>query len=106
MSVRPTIGRWLADDSRTCLKLPEQGAGLGVDRLEPAFHVAVEHASTGSRQGAAPARKLLFYLPNRLAGENVPGRVHTHVATWAWRHANFGADVGCTSDVAGRRGFE
>src|SRR4051812_36270125 len=106
MSVRSTIGRWLANDPRARLELPEQGAGLSVDRFEPAFHVAVEHDSTSGRQGTAPDRKLLLDLPNRLTRENVPGREHAHVATWAWRHANFGADIRCSCDVAGCLGFE
>src|SRR2546426_5094297 len=53
LAVRPEVGHRVADDARRALEPPQLGPGRGINRLEPAFHRAVEHDAAGRRQGPA-----------------------------------------------------
>src|SRR5690606_10194266 len=99
MAVRATIGDWLADDPRRRLELPEQVAGRGADRLEPAFHRAIEHHVASRCQRPAPDRKILLDLPGRPLIGYVPGGELATVAARARDHPHFHADIGRTGDV-------
>src|SRR6266446_614711 len=53
LAVGPQIGHRVADDPGGCLELPQQRSGCRIDRLEPAFHRAVEHDAGRRRQRPA-----------------------------------------------------
>src|SRR5438128_1407680 len=82
-----------------CLELPQQRAGGRVDRLEPAFHRAVEHDARGRRQRAAVGRQVLLDRPLLLAGGRIPCDEPAAVTARAREHAHDRADVRLTGRV-------
>src|SRR3954469_5304411 len=91
--VRSAIGGRLADDSRCGLELPKLLAGAGVERFEPAFHVAVEDDVPGRHDGAAPDREVLLVRPDRAAFLDVPSLDHAAVTARPRLEAHFGPDI-------------
>src|SRR5882724_7395239 len=92
--VRPRVAHRVADDARGGLELPEFLAGLGVNRLEPAFHRAVEDQAAGGRHCAAVSREVLLDLPFHGAGHGIPGDETATIAARAREHPHDGAHVG------------
>src|SRR2546430_3560893 len=74
LAVGPQVRHRVPDDAGGRLELPQLRAGRGIDRLEPAFHRAVEHDAAGRRQRAAVGRQVFLDLP--LLGPR--GRVPRH----------------------------
>src|SRR5213082_2406774 len=72
LAVGPQVRHRVPDDAGGRLELPQLGAGRGVDRLEPAFHGAVEHDTARRGQGATVGRQVLLDLPLLGPGSRVP----------------------------------
>src|SRR6478735_3427849 len=79
----PEHGR-LADDPGACLVLPQQLAGLRVDRLEPPFAIAVEDEAVSRCRGTAPHRPALLDRPHLAPVDRVPGHELPGIAAGAW----------------------
>src|SRR5882672_6114810 len=99
LAVGPQIGHRVADDPGGCLELPQQRAGGRIDRLEPAFHRAVEHDARGRRQRAAVCRQVLLDFPFHLADGRIPRDEPATVTARARVHAHDRADVRLTGRV-------
>ena len=69
----PAIGDRLADDPGAGLELPQQLAGVGIDRLEPAVHRAVEDDVAGGRQAPLQTGKFSL-IDQRLPATGSPRR--------------------------------
>src|SRR5882762_111634 len=99
LAVGPQIGHRVADDPGGCLELPQQRAGGRIDRLEPAFHRAVEHDAGRRRQRPAVRRQVLLHFPFRLADGGIPRDEPAAVTARARVHAHDRADVRLTGRV-------
>src|ERR671913_1629153 len=97
--VRPAIGGRLADDAGAGLELPQQLAGAGMERFEPALHGSVEDHVAGGYDRGAPHRKVLGTRPDGLALPHVPGLEHAAMAARARLEAHLGPDIGRAGDV-------
>src|SRR6266516_2868554 len=99
LAVGPQIRHRVADDPGGRLELPQQRAGGRIDRLDPAFHRAVEHDARGLRQRAAVGRQILLHFPLDFAGGRIPRNEPAAVTARAREHAHDRADVRLTGGV-------
>src|SRR5207237_8037912 len=83
----------VADDPGGSLEPPELLARRRIDRLQPAFHRAVEDEAAIRRERAAVRSERLLDLPHDLALGGVPGDEAAAIAARSREHADDGADV-------------
>src|SRR3954469_18135659 len=93
MTVRPLIGRGLADDAAVQALLPKQLAVLGIPRPEPAVQGPVEHHAAGRYQRAAPDRHILMRLAGDLLASQVPSGQSAAIIAAALLLADIGAHI-------------
>src|SRR5438034_6259924 len=99
LAVGPQIGHRVADDAGGRLELPQERAGGRIDRLQPAFHRAVEHDARGRRQRATIRRQVLLDFPLDLPDGRIPRDEPATVTARAREHAHDRADVRLTGGV-------
>src|SRR3989442_9264185 len=99
LAVGSQIGHRVADDAGGRLELPQERAGGRIDRLQPAFHRAVEHDARGRRQRATIRRQVLLDFPLDLADGRIPRDEPATVTARAREHAHDRADVRLTGGV-------
>src|SRR5689334_23234357 len=88
LAVGPQIGHRVADDAGGRLELPQERAGGRIDRLQPAFHRAVEHDARGRRQRATIRRQVLLDFPLDLPDGRIPRDEPATVTARAREHAH------------------
>ena len=82
------------------MELPQQLAGLGVHRLEPAVQRPVEGDVAGRHQRAAPHRHVLVDGPDLGPLHGIPGHEFAAIAAGPGIHVDGGADIGRAGDIA------
>src|SRR5262249_46554465 len=82
LTVRTNIGHRISDNSRWRLELPQDFAGFGMNRFQPAFHAAVENHVAPCSQGAAPIGEVLFDAPHFLSSRGIPCNEFAPVTAW------------------------